>query len=471
MKFSYKKALFVSLGLLTVALLSYLGYRYIAPFGKVVTNTFVQKLPGADAVTTIDYNGLRTESVILKTKATRFSLPRLSNLAEVKFRLNSKPGQSEIKLGVRGDEATPFIYRSLYFAPLATMSWDKVEENGLVLYQKNKTYASVTEFMRNLPVDKKIGSYQVDADQLVPYLYPVESRLSKTIISTPIRGSVSAYILVSGGDLNIKVSKQDINMYDGADTLGLYLSRGGAKVEETTIGDDGFADKSKSQTAPQNAVFNVKNAKPGIYKLEMKFDSQGTDSFISNIEVNQKKIIFDGNILAWGGVAINLFTSVDKVKVNTSWPEGIQKIKLNDKTEFNIKEIKKDYELDLVKLVPGKVAGSLYKITLPKGNVNLRSTGYIAFTADAYFDPQIIKMQPLTTSDTAESIVENYDYVLTTLLPSRDENGYSVSELSLSPADYNLVGDKIFFSLEVPEIEKHGGSLEIGALDTTLISK
>ncbi|MEI6690272.1 MAG: hypothetical protein WCL07_00820 [bacterium] len=469
-----KNILFAVLYFVIVYIVGKLAFSYIAPFGKALTYKYTQDLPTTDSFISLDRsaNKLTMQGTIIKTKSTRFSLPIPKNLSNIKVHMAYKSGQSEIKLGVRGDESSPFVYRSLYFAPLVGISWDKVEENGLMLYQKNRQFTKIGDMLKNLSQDKKLGTYMVDPATIIQAIYPKEAKPVATIITTPIRGGATIQILHTGGDLRIKLNKQDINMYEGEDILHLTLTLNGTKVKEATIGDDGIKDKSSSKTAPQQGEITVTAAKPGVYQLELAYDSQGADSYVSRIEINQKRVIFAGGFLAYGGVATTVYADSPKLTANTSWESSVQDLRLDDKADLPVKEIKTKYEFDLNKLSPGKKQGELYKIAVPKGNMSLSTTGYLSFSQESYFDPSTIsRSQALNSFETPTSITENFDYILTTLPPTTKDGDWTVSDLLLSSSDYQLKGDKIFFELAIPELDKHGGTLEISALDLTLISK
>lgn len=462
-----KKAIIIVSSFIVLCLL----LKFVAPFGKVSTYNFSQTLPGAENFLSLNKTDDKLEfgGMILKNKNTRFSLNNQKDLKDIKFHLAFKPGQKEIKIGIRGQESAPFVYKTLFFDPLNALKWNKIEENGLVLYQKNKEFDTIESFLNKIPADKKIGTYQIDTNKLVPMIFSKEK--GNTVIDTPIRGNATAYILSTDGDLNIKVSKQDINMYDGNDSLTITLSLDGTKIQETNIGDDGFADKSKNQTKVQVGNINVSNAKSGVYKLDFKFDSAGNDSYLSKIEINSSKVIFGGSVLVWNSTPTSFYTDSSKITTSTSWAESIQNLKVDDKADLAIKDIKNKFDFNLAQIMKGKPEDELYKITSPKGNVNFGTSGYFSFSADSFFNPEIIKSQKLTASDTQADIEQNLDFVLTTVPQVKEDNYWLVSDLNLNPADYNLTGDKIFFSFEIPNLDKQGGSLELGEMTVSLTSK
>ncbi len=467
-----KTGLYASiLAFITIVVMG-IALRYFGPFGRNSIYEFKPTLPNTESFLSLNKTGDKLElgGLLLKNKVTRFSLDNQKYLKDIKVALNYKPGQKEIKIGVRANETDPFIYKSLFFDPINSLSWAKIQSNGMTLFQKTKQFDSIPAFLSQLTPDKKVGLYQINVNDLIPFIYP-NLKQTNTVITAPIRGNATMYVLVSKGDLNIKVSKQDLNMTDGADSLSLSLSLNNIKVTEANIPDDGFADRSKSKTAAQTTSLSVPKAKPGVYKLDIKFDSAGNDGLISKIEVNQAKVVFGGSVLIWNGAPTAFYTFDPKIVTSTSWADAIQNLKVDDKADLAIKDIKNKFNFDLAKTMKGKPAEEIYKVFSPKGNINFGTGSYFSFNPDTYFDPKIIKAQVLNTNSVQADIEKNLDFILTTLNPNKEQDYWLMSELNFNPADFQLKGDKIFFSLEVPDLDKQGGSLELGGLTVTLISK
>lgn len=446
--------------------------NFLAPFGKLSTYNFVATLPNAENFSSLNKTDDKLElgGLILKNKSTRFSLNNQKDLQNIKFKFSYKPGQKEIKLGIRGQESDPFFYKTLFFEPLNELSWDKTEQNGITLYQKNKTFESLSSFLGKIPTDKKIGTYQVDSSKLVSMIFPKEEN-KKTVIETPIRGNATAYVLFTGGNLNIGVSKQDINMYEGSDIFTMTLSLDGSKVAETKIDDDGFVDTKKNETKTQTGNISVADAKAGVYKLEIKYESEGSDSYISKMEINSSKVIFGGSVLVYKNIPATFYTDSTKITTSTSWDDSIQSLKVDDKADLEIKNIKDKFDFDLTKVIKDKAKNELYKIKSPKGRMYFGTDSYFSFSADSFFDPEIIKIQKITANDSQTDIEQNFDYVLTTAPQVKSQADWLVSDLDIGTSEFKFNGDKIFFSLEIPDLDKQGGSLEIKDLKVSLVSK
>jgi len=93
--------------------------------------------------------------------------------------------------------------------------------------------------------------------------------------------------------------------------------------------------------------------------------------------------------------------------------------------------------------------------------------GYFAFSEDAFFEPSVLKSVDLNTL----SDLKDIDYVLTTLPQAKKSGDWLVAETSFDPKDIKIEGDKLYFSLEAPELAKYGGELEIDYLEIVVKSK
>jgi len=464
----------IALGLI---ILSFLFYRYFAPFGKEVKYSFVKTLPNSEEVstanpTTVTDNGIKSETLklgsqLVKSKTSRFNLKaNRKNLENILVNLKFKPGQKEIKIGLRGDEKQAFYYQPLYFAPLANISWDKVEDKGLVLYQKNKTFKSVADFIKNPPKDKKIAMYQVDPNLLQTAVTKDQGKFS---LPGPIRGNHTFYLSVNSKPLSIKLGKQDINATDGEDKLKAQLFYGQNLVAEKIIGDDGIADKSQLQALAKDIEIKIDDPRTGIYRLELVVDSKGSDLQITKLDINQKKVVVDKNYNPYGNKPVTFFVSADKLAITAINNTGIQTIKINNKGTLEIKKAKEKGIIDLSKIE--KKTKDLYQISVPKNNLSFNSDGFYAFSADGFFFPKVIKSVDLSDFADFEDVSANVDFILTTLPQTKEAKGWLETSVNISPKNIALPKDLIYFSLEIPELDKHGGSMEINGFDIILKDK
>ena len=471
MKEKSRKNIYLAV-LFGAALLSILFYRYFAPFGKEVRYSFVKTLPGTEAINSASYTSgqpMHLDTELIKTKVSRFSVqvnPKTFNNINVNFKF--RPGQNEIVLGVRGDEKQAFYYQPLFLASLQDITWKSLTQNGLTLYQKVSTYANISDFLKNPPKGKKVGLYHVDQNVFMPTVAAKDN--GRTLISTPLRGDHTLYIQVASKTLDIKVAKQDINMYAGEDRLKVRLFNGNKLVMEKVIGDDGITDKSQIKAPPAETEIKVNNIDPGVYRLELISDSEGSDFQITKIDINQKKVVFSNHMFFLGSKPTNLYTSAPKITLETAHDTSVQTVQLNNAVDLPVTKASQKYPFDLSKM-SSKDKNDLYHLYSPNNDLIVTGEGYYAFSPDSFFTPNIINAVNLTDFVDSTEISNGVDYILTTLSPVKSEDGWLVSTANINPRNISLAKDNVFFSLEIPDLDKHGGSLEINTFDVTVTDK
>lgn len=451
-----------------------MAFKYIAPFGKIVSYRFSQKLPGSKEANRIEgeNESIKLSSQIIKNSISRFTLkidPK--NIENIRVVSKFKPGQKEIKIGVRSNEKDAFYYQPLYFSILRDLNWGNIQEKGLTLWQRNKDFISIEDFIQNPPENRKIALYMVNPDKLLSVKPIKEKGKNRTIIPNPLRGNHSLYIMVTQKPLEIKIAKQDSNAYDGPDKLKIMLSRGQKIITEKTIEDDGITDRSRLQSLPQEMEIKIDEALPGIYKLNLNFESVGADSLITKIEINQKKVIFNKNLFILGENPTTIFTNSSKIDISTPHDAYQQTVVLNDEKKLDITKRVEKFNFDLEKLVGELKENELYKLESPKNDLIINGDGYFSFSKESFFLPEIIKSIDLASFDDIFAIYNDVDYVLTSLPPAKQESEWLVSEVNIYPKDINIDGDTLYFSLEIPDLDKYGGSLEIDSFEVMIKNK
>ena len=462
----------IALGLLIIF---FLAYRYIAPFGKIVSFRFTSKLPGAQQATvfapeTSKGSILQIPTQIVTTSKTKLQLKLPQGKIEtIKTTLKFKPNINEVIIGIRGNEKNDFLYQPLYRDTFRDLNWNKVEADGLSLWQKEKKFNSLKDFIVNPPLDKTIASYYLSPDKLQAIKTDTnkKDKNTKTVTETSLRGNLSVFIRVDQSPLILKVVKQDMNSYDGEDKLKIKVSKGGKNLAERTIADDGLVDANLLKLKSQEEIITLDDIDPGIYQLDLLDESNSADMLITRIEVNQSKVIFKNNIFPLGNTPTALWTNIDNLDVITVHDVGLQTIKLDDQYDLKIDQRDKKYSFDLRELTGNKATNKIYKLVSPKNDLIIDGNGYFAFSEEAFFLPEIIKTEKLNDLDSLDGV----DYLLTGYKLPKTEGEWFTAEAYFDLKDINVDGDTLYFSLEVPQIAKYGGELEIDYLDINVGTK
>ncbi len=459
-----KLVIIVLIAIGVTAVLLFLLYKYYAPFGKVVSYTFTSKLPGAKETTTFPTSPnstLKVPSQLIQTSQVRFSVNLLSQkISSIRTKLRFKKNTREIQIGVRGNETDNFTYQPLYQSQLQELAWPETHEGDLTLWQKEKTFSNLGDFIKNVSPEKKIAAYFVNSDKLMS-LKPSEiPKDINTVITSQLRGTHTLLIRVDKSPLTIKVTKQDFNSYEGEDKIKIIVSKDGKTVGEEIIKDDGISTASNLKMQPQEGIVTITDINPGIYQLDLIAEGKGSDSFTSKIEINQQKVIFKNYFYALGSKPTLLWTDAKKVDITTWHPEGLQTVKLNNDIDLKITEINKKYVFDLSALSK-KNQVNLFQLEFPKNDLVVNYDGYIVLGKDNYFNPDIVKSIPLTTLEN----LDETDYVISTYQKAKQDGDWLVAETNFDPKDIKNSGDKLYFSLEMPDLAKYGGGLEIDSLE------
>lgn len=456
-----------------LALLIVLVYRHFAPFGKEVKYSFVKTIPGSEEISTIsttqDKQPLKLTGQLIKNKVTRFSLKAdQKTIDSINVHFQFKPGQKEIKLGVRGDEKQTFFYQPLYYSVLEDINWNKLTDGDLTLFQKEQKFTSVSEFLKTPPLDQKIAIYNIN--QNIINQASVDSRQGKFSLPVSIRGNHSFLISVgnSAQPLSIKVGKKDINMYDGADKLNARLYWGDKLVFEKSIEDDGVTDKSKTQSTYKETEIKINNPQLGIYRLDLDVDSSGSDLEITKLDINERLVMVSKTFFPVGDKGFTFYSSNNKVSVQTAHQMSLQTLKINNQTDFVIDKVNQKKIIDLPKIAKDV---KYIKIDSPKSDITLSSEGYFAFSSDSFFNYQTAKIVNLRDFADFSDISSDVNYVLTSVPAVAKKRDWLDISTTIDPQNIKLTNGSLYFSLEIPELDKNGGSLEIAALDVVVKEK
>jgi hypothetical protein len=465
-----KKLILVSFAVTAVLVtVFFFSYKYFAPFGKLVSYQFISKLPGAQEIVTFPTSPnstLTIPSQILRTNQVRFSINLLSkNIQSVQVRLRCKKGPREIRLGIRGNESDIFTYLPLYQSQLQDLDWNYLEEGNFILWQKEKKYRNLSDFVNDATSVRKVVSYYVDVDKLSLLKPPGTAGNISTVITDQLRGNHTLLVRVDKTPLILKVAKQDYNAYEGEDKYRIAILKGSRVIAEQTIGDDGITQASNLMMQPQETTLTLKDINPGLYQVNLI--NEGSDSFISRLEVNQQKVVFKDYLFPVGSKPSSVWTNAGKITMTTWHEESLQTAKLNGNIELQIKERNKKYAFDLAELTNQKDISALFRLDFPKNDAIIEAAGYFAFNKDSFFYPDVISSIQLSSLDN----INDADYVLSSYKKAKPDGDWLVAQVSFDPKDIKINGDKLFFSLEMPDLAKYGGELEIDSLEIQAQSK
>lgn len=477
---SYSR-LFIVLGvILSVSVIGFLAYRFIAPFGAIVNYQFttnnVSKLNGVENSEEIAKNAKSSISIpqqVIRKNIITFNLGLVSNkIKGIWVKMAFKGNPKEIKLGVRGNLDQKYLYQPLYHILFNDPNIEQVSDN-LIFWQKETSFRSFDEFLSKLPVDKLIATYYFDPGALfLMQKNPKNTSKSGFVSTIKLRGTHTLNILVDKTPFTFSVTKQDSNAYSGEDTMTIELYKGDRKITETEIKDDGITDTSHLIMLGQKGTISIPDLEKGIYKINIKDNSVGTDINITKIETNQLKVIFLDRLFIVDKKPTKILTSVKELTARTYHKDALQTVKLDNKINLQITMINKPFIFNFDRLEASKspeisTAEIIRTLDIPKNDLILNGKGYFSLTKESLFNPdplQTVEAVTLKTLDSVDYLVGHYNKV-----GAPDKDGFLTTSIFIDPKDITIdKNNKLYFSLESPGLNSFDGEITLNNLEVTV---
>ncbi|MEI7604474.1 MAG: hypothetical protein WCJ19_05655 [bacterium] len=311
-------------------------------------------------------------------------LARLDNLNEIPFLLrNSKLDARYAKEKTLQDEG--------YTLSATYNDYKLWSKDGKKIEVKDSS--TLVDFIKkNLPVNSSIYIESPETVQQNDFINNDTPEGFKndamTELNFDLRGSHSFYVYQQG-DLNFSVTKQDLNMYDGADVVDMTLTDTDGKILcEGSIGDDGVVDTSK-KPLPQTQTFQCKNLIKGIYILNLKErvgegQTAKSDFTFKQIKLNTNKVMVKDSLLTLSPVSLYSSGTSGQELLLYFWHEGAEQtiyIKDKDKKVNEVILSKDDLNINKKSIL----SDGLNEIAVSKGDIKLSGIS-LSFNSDNLFN-------------------------------------------------------------------------------------
>jgi len=471
----------LTIGLLIII---FLAFRFLTPFGAVVSYQFnsilnrdkLSKIKGAEETSSFSPSQtgvLQIPQQTIRQNIVTFNLKLITKPIEgVWVNLKFKGNPKEIKIGVRGSEKEKYQYLPLYNQILNSLTWGQTSEGKTTFWQREKKYPDLSGLISKPPVsdDIRIASYFFDPSDIVMKESGQSSQNNLKIEKT-LRGTHTLLVKVDKKPLLLTVSKQDANAYKGEDNLSIqiYDSRQN-KLAEQLIPDDGVIDSGGLRMAAQKSDIKIDDIKSGIYKIVLQDMTENADVRIKSVEVNQPSLVFQAPVFVVDEKPTILWTNSKKITMSTPHNGGVQTVKLDGKNDLKVEKEGKAFSFDLT----SDSASMLHKLEIPKNDLNINGDGYFAFSQESFFNPE-----PIKTVDLSKVIdINKIDFIIANYQPAKksssakatgDKDGeWYIAQAYFDPKDIKIDEDKLYFSLESPELNSYGGEIVIDSLEVTV---
>jgi len=460
----------VTLGL-TLLLFLWIFNKYFSPLGKLTVvydfkddSEYISHLePWQRLLPPEELNGDWVQSI--KDDLVYFDVksPRWFQKANVEITFQNQD-QPIIEIGarVKGNEKGYFD-KSLQNKLIDNLTWSKITEGEVSLYQKEEKYDSINDFLINFPDNEIIGEYfyRLPEKKIIP---GYEKNNQKTVISSSLRGQFTIYTYLKDENLDFTFTKIDLNRYQGPDTVKVevYEQKSGKNIHTLDIPDDGVEGITGLLSQEQNLSFSLENLEEGVYRIELKGNQ---DFLISQISMAEHLIIFSRNIFLAdneeyfkdvipGSKPTIIFTDASKIIMKTSHPSSLQKITAGNQ-KLNIQEINKNYAVHL---------SGLSKLSVPKNDLLLESDGFFSFSEEQYFNPNPSNIVAIRNDTDMESL----DYVICRYDPSQSQKEWYRKENVFELVNlYQNKEGKYRFRLVAPGLGESGETISLSEIKVT----
>lgn len=317
------------------------------------------------------------------------TVPRSFNEVEVKLEYKN-PSQNIIEVGILKSEAGIADLKPFENKFIDSSTWEKLAKDNLLLFQKEKKYNSIDEFINNLPLDKKIATYnyQPKYNFIIPDYQPSSQYRE---FNQTLRGKHEFYTYLENEDLDFIFQWQNINNSEEKFVVKVYHDNSELNT---------FFSSSATLDTNQEKQVNLTDLSGGLYKIVIDVSE---NVLITKISTKQHLLVVkDKIILHPKGQINNIFTNSDELIFRTEEESGLQNVKI-DNDQLKINKISSYFNWQN----NNQSIGSFKDIQMEKNNLLIQGFGYFAMTAESFFDPdnQIDKLR--NNSD-----IEQYDYLI-----------------------------------------------------------
>ncbi|MBM5789746.1 hypothetical protein FJZ23_01510 [Candidatus Parcubacteria bacterium] len=354
-------------------------------------------------------------------------------------------------------QTKPDVYdlRPLHNHLIDQLGWPVVHEGELSLYQRTPVYDSLRAFRTNPPSRARVAVYK--ADEAIPLRLPtyVASSQARTMEAT-LRGKHDFKTYIKNETLFLALEYMDMNRDEGADALALTVfNEDGEPVADVRAEDDGQTRDDAIPSSMQTLTLSVPGLPEGVYKIAL---NAPRDIFVRKLRTKQSKFVLVGSLYLGDEIAyretpraLDVWTASPRLRVQTRHAQGVQDLTSADRT-FAIAAPYEMYTFDR--------PGTLAPVHVPKGDLEIVFDGALAFSQEAYFEPDAIPIRSYTNMD-----AQGIDFILTSYRPPERVDGWLVQRLTFDAAP--LVFDKGAwkFTFSAPDIRARGGEVEVDGME------
>jgi len=350
--------------------------------------------------------------------------------------------------------------------------WFRLDDGKTVLLQRNKQYDSISAFLNHFPSPESVAVYH--SNVLPPYrLSGYIASTTEQVVNVSLRGRHEFKTYIKEEPLSVHFDFMDMNRDEGADALSVtVLNEQGQVVGGVSAQDDGDLSKLAQPSPIRSVDVTVQDLPEGVYKIVV---DASRDLFIRTIKTTQQKFVVMNGLFLADDVgyrsepqSVTVFTTAKRLQAQTRHSEGVQTMLVGGKP-FALTQPYELYTFSSSR--PG-----LTDVFVPKPDVELFVDQPVAFTSQAFFNPEPNRLQFYTDVD-----AQGIDFILAEYQSPEKQGDWYVAHVDMdlhklafqtNKPDMRFFREgswKFVFSL--PGVQEKKASLKVKSIDLALQGK
>lgn len=376
---------------------------------------------------------------------------------EVRFKNTETP---ILEIGALAQEAGQvYDLRPMQNLLIDRSDWDRTEQGGLVLLQREKTFESIDAFLQNTPPRYDIATYHYDLAEPYRIAGYAPSSSARTV-DVSLRGFHEFYTYIKDETLAFDIAYMDMNRTPGGDPVTVVaIDENGRTVADVRAMDDGDETNDAIGSAMEHLILSVPSLPEGVYKIQLQAER---DIFFRSIATTQQKMAFLNNVYLGDEVGYNdetrpvsFWTQAKHLAFQTQHADGAQEVQVGGDTV----RIAEPYD----RVTSGVTAEGVVKVVAPRGDLLIETDGLMAFAPDQFFNPDPIRLRPDTDLDLLD-----VDYIIASYVPPEADGEWLVARVSFDTSVFAAQDDGTWkFVLSAPGISDRQERYDVGSVNMT----
>ncbi|MFA5070048.1 MAG: hypothetical protein WC528_02100 [Patescibacteria group bacterium] len=374
---------------------------------------------------------------------------------------------------------------------LDELDWDYIIEDGYTLWQRPAGgyrtlenlnpedteplqvereaihyYQSISEFMKNMPAQDKIGIVGLPQERF----YRVKDYVSNNLtneINHYFRGGHVLYTYIDKEDnFVLRFNKIDLDREMGHDDLVFKMYLGNKLVFSKLFADNGITPETENWGNAQDCLVEDIDFDSGLYKIVIETND---DVIFGEIESSQKYLSFFDHIFLADGPNYSsgldfqqteILTDSENIKFDTPHESGAQQY-ITIGGDSNMRSI---YIGSPKTVYPVSNLGGRNAVKLQKSSIYISGNNFSFENFELI--PPFVKKPFINVKNNIDGI----DYILAVYKPQKTFGSILVS------ANYDLdklfkKDNNIYFNLRAPDLYKNKEKIEINYIEVELIGE